>query len=216
MNKDFKKDYWDHNYSEPQTMDCIGNAKEHVNYIHAFFELEKVDISSIIDFGFGYGYLFQKLMKKFIPYKTMGIEPSKFAFDKARARKLRPVESTKLKLYNESLKDWCERKDNKQLRYDLGVCTSVLQYLSEEELKQCLPIIASRVKYLYLTVPTDKELDRQIEELEFDDKYALRRTRKFYREILAPHFTLISSKIWESKVYFDEDSTLFTDLIYRS
>lgn len=216
MNKEFSKDYWDKNYSEPHTMDCIGNAKEHVNYIAAFFELEKVDISSIVDFGFGYAYLFQKLMKKFIPYKAMGIEPSRYAFDKARARKLKPVESTKLQLINESLTQWCQRKREKQLRFDLGVCTSVFQYLSKEELEFCLPIMARRIKYLYLTVPTDKELDRQIEELEFDDKYALRRTRKFYREILAPHFTLISSKIWESKYYFDEDSTLFTDLIYRS
>ena len=76
--------------------------------------------------------------------------------------------------------------------------------------------MSQRVKYLYLTVPTDVELERQIEELDFHDQYALKRNSKFYREILSPHFTMISSKIWESKFYFNERTTHFTDLLYRS
>lgn len=215
-NSNFSKKYWDENYSQPNTMDCIGNAHEHVAYLWYFLKLEKVDVSSIIDFGFGYGYLFQKMLKKFIPYKACGIEPSKYAFDKARARKLQPVESTELKLYNESLEKWCERKNHSRLRFDLGICTSVFQYLDEETLKKCIPIMSQRVKYLYLTVPTDVELERQIEELDFHDQYALKRNSKFYREILSPHFTMISSKIWESKFYFNERTTHFTDLLYRS
>lgn len=212
----FSKEYWDKNYSQPSTMDCIGNAHEHVNYLYHFFKLEKVDVSSIIDLGFGYGYLFQKMMKKFIPYKACGIEPSKYAFDKARARKLKPVESTDLKLYNESLEKWCQRKSHARLRYDLGLCTSVMQYLDKNTLTTCVPILSERIKYLYLTVPTDIELERQVEELQFDDQYAQKRSSKFYREILSPHFTMISSKIWESKFYFDERTTHFTDLLYRS
>ena len=58
----FDRKYWEENYSQPFTMDGIGNAKEHAKYLKAFFELEQVDISSIADFGFGYGYLFQKTM----------------------------------------------------------------------------------------------------------------------------------------------------------
>lgn len=214
--KSFDQKYWQENYSQPNTMDGIGNAHEHVNYLYHFFKLEKVDVSSIIDFGFGYGYLFQKMMKKFIPYKACGIEPSKFAYDKARARKLKPVESTDLKLYNETLEKWCERKSGTRNRFDLGICTSVLQYMDERSLKKCIPIMSQRVKYLYLSVPTDIELERQVEELDFDDQYALKRTSKFYKEILTPHFTMISSKIWESKYYFNERTTHFTDLLYRS
>lgn len=41
----FDQDYWKLNYSQPTTMDCIGNAKEHANYLKYFFELEQVDIS---------------------------------------------------------------------------------------------------------------------------------------------------------------------------
>ena len=214
--KSFTKEYWDKNYSDPKSMDCIGNAKQHTKYLKSFFELELIDISSIVDFGFGYGYLFQQMMKEFIPYKACGIEPSKFAFDKARSRKLKPVDSTNLKLYNEDLFKWCNRADNKNTRFDLGICTSVFQYIEDERLNEIIPVMSRRVKYLYLTVPTDKELDRQIEDLDFKDEYAIRRSRAFYKKILSKHFTNISSKIWESKYYFDEEKTLFTDLLYRN
>lgn len=216
MKEAFKKDYWEKNYASPQTMDGIGNAKDHVRYLQAFLTLEQVDISSIIDFGFGYGYLFQKMLKAFLPYKACGIEPSLYAFAKACRRKIKPVESMNLDLFNESLLEWCQREDSKKTRFDLGVCTSVFQYIDEEDLRVVVPIISKRVKYLYLTVPTDTELERQVEELDFNDNYALRRSKKFYRNILGESFTNISSKVWESKVYFNKKSTLFTDLLYRS
>jgi hypothetical protein len=75
--------------------------------------------------------------------------------------------------------------------------------------------MAQKVKYLYLTVPTDKELNAQIEDLEFHDTYAIRRSRSAYQRLLKKHFTFISSRILESKVHFDESTTSFTDLLYR-
>lgn len=212
----FTKEYWDQNYAKPETMDCIGNARQHCRYLKAFFELELIDVSSIIDLGFGYGYLFQRMLKTFLPYRACGIEPSKYAFDKARRRKLQPVESTKLTLFNESIQQWCDRPNNRNTRFDLGLCTSILQYIPDEELPAILHTISQRVKYLYLTVPTDKELDHQIENLNFDDTYALRRSREWYQDILGKSFTNISSKVWESKYYFNEETTLFSDLLYRS
>ncbi|MEX0798479.1 MAG: class I SAM-dependent methyltransferase [Bacteriovoracaceae bacterium] len=211
----FEKDYWEQNYSQPFTMDCIGNAKEHVKYMKAFFELEKVDISSVADFGFGYGYLFQKTLKAFLPYKALGVEPSRHAYLKAQKRKLKPVESTRLKLVNDTLESWCRQKDHQKHNYDLGICSSVFQYLEEEALEFVVKKLSKRIKYLYLTVPTDKELERQVEELSFDDKFALRRSSDFYKNILGKGFTNISSRIWESKFHFNEDTTLFTDLLYR-
>lgn len=216
LTKGFDKQYWDTNYSEPDTMDCIGNAKDHAKYLKSFFELEMVDVSSVIDLGFGYGYLFQKVLKEFIPYKAMGIEPSEYAFLKASKRKIKPVDSTKLDLYQEDLITWCNRKDSKKLNFDLGLCTSVFQYIKTEDLELIVEKLSTRIKYLYLSVPTDVELKRQVEELEFDDKYAIKRSRSLYRKILSKHYTNISSKLWESKVYFNEESTQFTDLLYRS
>ncbi len=214
--KTFEKEYWDYNYSSPKTMDGIGNANDHAKYLKSFFDLELIDISSIVDLGFGYGYLFQKMLKTFIPYKACGIEPSLYAYNKARARKLKPVDSTKLDLYNESIQQWCKRADTNKQRFDLALCNSVFQYIEKKDLEEIVAILSKRVKYLYLTVPTDIELERQVDELDFNDTYAIRRSRKFYRNILTKHFTNISSKLWESKYYFDEKSSLFTDLLYRS
>ncbi|WPU65816.1 class I SAM-dependent methyltransferase [Peredibacter starrii] len=210
----FDKTYWDKNYSDPMSMDGIGNAKEHTIYLESFLLIEHVDISTIVDLGFGYGHLFREMLKAFKPYRAVGIEPSPFAFKKAKPDKLRPVPSTKLELFEEDLLTWTrtKRKDNK---FDLGICTSVFQYLTDKELKEVIPVLAKRVKYLYLTVPTNVELGRQISELEFKDEYAIHRSREKYQKLLKPHFTFISSRVLESKHYFDEESTSFTDLLYR-
>lgn len=210
----FDKTYWEKNYSDPMSMDGIGNAKEHTRYLKSFLSVEHVEITSVIDLGFGYGHLFREMLKAFIPYKAVGIEPSSYAFKKAKPDKLRPVDSTDLKLYEEDLVTWCrtERKNN---IFDLGICTSVFQYLTDQELKEIIPIISQRVRYLYLTVPTDVELGRQVSELDFKDEYAIHRTREKYQRLLRPHFTFLSSRILESKHFFDEESTLFTDLLFR-
>src|SRR5690606_15660405 len=201
----FDKTYWDKNYSDPMSMDGVGNAKEHVKYLTSFFAIEHVDVSSVVDLGFGYAHLFREMLKAFKPYKAVGIEPSPYVFQKARPDKIRPVASTSLKLYQEDLVTWCAR-DEKDNKFDLGICTSVLQYLSDKELKKVLPVIAQRVKFLYLTAPTDVELGRQVEELDFKDEYAIHRTREQYQKLLRPHFTFISSRILESKHYFDEET----------
>ena len=212
----FTKEYWEENYSEPMTMDCIGNAKEHAKYLYAYFDVEKVDVSSIVDLGFGLGHLFKKMLKTFMPYKAYGIEPSSYAFDLASAKRLYPLcDTMKLTLKSESLQQWCERKTTSKLRFDLGLCTSVFQYLSEEDLTKIIPILSDRVKYLYLTVPTDVELKRQVSELDFVDRFALARSREFYFDVMRDFFTHVSSRVWESKTYFDEDTTLMSDLLYR-
>lgn len=210
----FDKKYWDANYSDPMSMDGIGNAKDHVRYLQSFLAIEHVDISSVVDLGFGYGHLFREVLKAFKPYKAVGIEPSSYIFKKAKPDKLRPVPSTKLELFEEDLKTWCKtkRKDN---QFDLGICTSVFQYISDKDLKELIPVLAKRIKYLYLTVPTNIELGRQVSELEFKDEYAIHRTKEKYQKLLKPHFTFISSRVLESKHHFDENNTSFSDLLYR-
>lgn len=210
----FDKTYWDKNYSDPMSMDGIGNAKDHVRYLQSFLALEHVDVSSIVDLGFGYGHLFREMLRAFKPHTAIGIEPSPFAFKKVKIDKLRPVPSTDLKLLEEDLITWCRTK-RKGNNFDLGICTSVFQYIQDKDLKEILPILATRIKYLYLTVPTNVELGRQVSELEFKDEYAIHRTREQYQKLLRPHFTFISARVLESKHYFDEETTPFTDLLYR-
>lgn len=211
----FDKSYWDKNYSDPMSMDGIGNAKDHVRYLESFFNVEHVDISTVIDLGFGYGHLFREMLKAFKPHMARGIEPSPYAFKKVKLDKLRPVPSTDLKLYEEDLITWCKSNRKNETKFDLGICTSVFQYLTDKDLKVIIPILAKRVKYLYLTVPTDLELKRQIEELDFKDEYAIHRSREKYQKLLRPHFTFVSSRVLESKSYFDDESTHFTDLLFR-
>lgn len=213
MNK-FDEKYWKANYSDPESMDGIGNAKEHAKYLYSYLTIEHVDISSIIDLGFGYGHLFKEMLRTFKPYRAVGIEPSPFAFKKISPSKLKPVSSTQLDLFEEDLVTWCQKK-RKDNEFDLGICTSVFQYIPDKDLRKILPILAKRIKYLYLTVPTDIELSRQISELEFKDEYAIHRTRAKYQKLLKPHFTFISSRILESRYHFNEKTTSFTDLLYR-
>jgi hypothetical protein len=210
----FDKTYWDKNYSDPMSMDGIGNAKDHVCYLKSFLAVEHVDVSSIVDLGFGYAHLFREMLKAFIPHTALGIEPSGYAFKKVKIDKLRPVESTRLSLIQTDMMSWC-RGSFKKKPFDLGICTSVFQYLTDKELKECLPILSQRIKYLYLTVPTDEELKRQILELDFKDTYALHRTRKKYQKIIQPHFTFVSSRVLESKFFFNEKTSPLTDLLFR-
>lgn len=211
----FDKTYWDKNYSDPMSMDGIGNAKDHVKYLESFLAIEHVDISTLVDLGFGYGHLFREMLKTFKPYRAVGIEPSPYAFNKAKSDKWRPVLSTELNLYPEDLVTWC-RTERKKNTFDLGICTSVFQYISDKDLKEILPVLAKRIRYLYLTVPTDVELGRQVSELEFKDEYAIHRSREKYQKLLKPHFTIVSSRVLESKHFFNDESTSFTDLLYRN
>ncbi len=210
----FDKTYWDKNYSEPETMDGIGNAKAHVKYLKSMLDVEYVDISSIVDLGFGYGFLFKEMLKAFVPHTAEGIEPSEYAFTRAKRLKLSPATSTKLTLKQMDLLTWCREK-NKSAPFDLAICTSVFQYLTDKELKEILPILSKRVKFIYLTVPTDSEFKRQVDDLDFKDEYAIHRSREKYQKLLRPYFTFISSRFLESKHFFDEETTPFTDHLYR-
>ena len=40
----FTKDYWASNYSDPESMDCIGNVKEHFAYLYSLFNLSIFNI----------------------------------------------------------------------------------------------------------------------------------------------------------------------------
>jgi hypothetical protein len=211
----FSGDYWSKNYSEPESMDGLANAKEHAAYIKSFFELELVDISSVIDFGFGYGNLFEETIKVFMPYRATGIEPSKYVFDLFKNRYQVPVNSMKLMLKNTDLVSWINKRTERSKFFDLGICTSVFQYLTDEEIDIVLPRLSESVKYMYFSVPTDIELERQVSELDFYDEYAIRRSKEFYREKLSPFFKVIGSRFLESKKHFDEETTSFTDYLFR-
>jgi len=211
----FSSEYWEVNYADPEEMDNIVNAREHAAYMKAIFALEAIDISSVIDLGFGLGILFEEVLKTFIPYRARGIEPSKHIFDLVMKRDLRPTESTRLVMENTDLVSWAKKDSKRDKIFDLGICTSVLQYLSDEEIEFVMPLMAARMRYLYLSVPTDLELKKQIEDVNFKDEYAIHRPREKYLQFIRPHFTFISSRLLESKIHYDEETSSFNDLLFR-
>lgn len=212
----FTHQYWNENYDAPETMDGIYNATRQAAAIKAQFDAEYVEIGSLIDFGFGLGYLFRAMIKAFIPHTVVGIEPSPYAFDLLRSRRLIDVTTTEVTLLPTDLFTWCHHVEPMEVEpFDLGICTSVFQYLSDPELAAVVPVLARRVKYLYLTVPTDEELAYQSRELDLDDRYAFSRTREEYRNLLRNHFAIISNRLLESKVHFDVETSSFNDLLFR-
>ncbi len=211
----FSKEYWEENYKEPDSMDGIGNLDQHLEYLKNLFAIEYIDLSSVIDLGFGLGHFLDAFTKKFRPYKVMGIEPSHTPFVSFDKSCLQQVKSTKVKLEQLDLVSWAKKEYPGWDRFDLGICTSVFQYLSNKEIEYVLPILAKRVKYLYFSVPTDLELDRQREEIDFFDRYAIRRSREEYFKMISPHFTFVAARVLESRAFFTEKSSSFTDLLFR-
>lgn len=204
--KDLGIEYWRTQYSDPKTIDGIGNARDHSRYLASFFNLEGFEVESMVDLGFGTGHLFKEMLRTFRPNRAAGIEPSEHVF--------RCFKHATARVRQTDLLTWClDPKEEKT--YDLGLCTSMLQYLDAGELLRALPVVARRVRYLYLTVPTDVEYERQGREQNFADPYAHVRSRIWYQRLLRPHFTFLSTRVLESKHHYDEQSTPFNDLLFR-
>ncbi|MBL7665076.1 MAG: class I SAM-dependent methyltransferase [Bacteriovoracaceae bacterium] len=208
----FRKDYWRENYSDIQTMDGIYNAKEHAEYVHSLLALHEFSIKSMVDIGFGYGYLLNEFIKKFKLQKVLGIEPSEHAYKYATQKVLKKLPK-KVKLENLSIAEWCVTNDD--IVYDFGICNSVFQYLKDEEVAKVVPYLAQKIKHLYFTVPTDREYERILKNFDFHDRFAIQRPKEFYWEILAPHFTVVSNRFLESKVHFTEEDSPFSEFFYR-
>lgn len=209
----FSKNYWEKNYQDLDEMDGVSNSLEHAKYAKSFFDVEGVSISSIVDLGFGLGHMMKSFHKVFLPYKCFGIEPSSFAYDKVINQKWHINKEIKFK--NISLLEWSKLKGKEAKFLDLAICTSVFQYIKEDELEVILVELSKRVKYLYFSVPTKTEFLRQRDELDFVDEWAIHRSKSWYLKKLRPHFSIVSSRILESKVHFDAGNTKLTDLLFR-
>jgi len=214
----FKKTYWNKNYSEPMEMDNIGNAYEHAQYLKSLFHLEEVAINSIMDFGFGLGHLSLAMGEIFRPRFFYGIEPSLFAYREslkmfAASSKLYVFKPEQFKQMD--LATWAKKSKAKDPVMDLGLCTSVFQYLQDEEIPGIVEAMALKVRYLYFSVPTINEFKRQKEEYDFFDEYAIHRPCDFYRTEMLKHFTIVGNRLLESKVHHNFSTSPFREEFYR-
>lgn len=197
-------------------MDGVFNAVHHARYIRAAFEVLGSAPESVIDFGFGTGHLLAAVGKELAAYRVSGIEPSPVMFGEGSRRVTEAVAPLKrLALEQVDLASWCARPDHAKRRFELGLCTSVLQYLTDEELEAVIPVLAERVKWLYFTVPTTTELRWMREDDDFVDRWAIERTREDWRAWVRPHFEVVGLRLLESRSRVELDRTPFTDHLYR-
>lgn len=208
----FGQDYWDRLYHTPGHVDGCGNAAEHAAYLRALFYLEMAHVDSIADFGFGLGRMLVAMTHAFKPSRVLGIEPSTVAFAQFDANELHVGQH---QLRNTDLLSWCQQSPDAFTFFDLGICSSVLQYLSDDELSDVIPVLAHRLKWLYLTVPTTDEYTKMDQQSGFHDPYAIARSVDHYRQLLAPHFEFVSSRLLESRRLGGLQASPFTEAVFR-
>ena len=211
----FDEQYWTALFSNPEQMECVGNADRHAAYLHAALAVELVSVRTIVGSGVGLGNLFAEVLERFKPQKALAIEPSAWAWSRLDTESLKPTRSINLRVLKQDLLTWCQRETPGWERFDLGLCTSVFQYLSDVEIDRVLPVLAERIGHLYFTVPTDRELQLQVEECSLRDRWAISRSAEWYRQRLEPHFAFVSGRLLQSRVVYDWRSSPFTDLLYR-
>lgn len=214
----FDEKYWRENYSDPDEMDGLANATEHLQYLYCLFELENIKVKKIADFGFGLGKLLEEACRIFVPTKVFALEPSQYAFDHVRSQDWTKTWQNELTWSQNNLLQWCEAQQGKKFKrpnFDLGICFSVMQYIEDEELKFVSHILAKSCHYLYASMPTKTELKRQRSEFDFDDRYAIRRSRKKYLEILSEDWTIVGLRLLESKHHESYESSPFSDHLFR-
>ncbi|MCB9664517.1 MAG: hypothetical protein H6732_10400 [Alphaproteobacteria bacterium] len=210
----FDDAFWQQVYGRPETMDGLVNARAHAACIASAFEVALQPLDSVIDLGFGLGHMLQAVLEAVRPRRAFGIEPSPSAFASVQGRRLAPAE-TRLSLERLDLVGWCRRPTHPRHEVDLGVCASVLQYLEDEEVVEVVPVLAQRLRWLYLTVPTDAEYLQQAEDEHFVDPWAIHRPRAFYVDLLRPWFDVVGTRLLESRVRVERWQSPFTDDLYR-
>ena len=89
------------------------------------------------------------------------------------------------------------------------------EYLSDDEILLVSEELAHANKIIYFSVPTDNELKKQREEVEFTDRFAIRRSREKYIELMSKHFTFVGNRFLESKIHYNEETTAFSELLFR-
>lgn len=186
-------------------IDGIDNAKEHARYLKSILDLGEVFVESIGDFGFGKGILLREIVKEFKPKRIIAIDPSKEANDKLKEQTW--IQKYSYKIEQTTLENFKESKIKKPL--DLGICNSIFQYISNDDVTPAFEKLARLCKYVYFSVPTKVDYAYMKSELDFIDPYAHVRDKKFYIKAMSPYFTIVSHNLLESKIHIKESGFLY-------
>ena len=201
----FDKKYWSEIYGDGHDVDGTFNARQHAAYIRSLFRLMDINVHSLGDFGFGKGQLLKAIANALEPDRIIAIDPSEEMVNGLRDAAW--IKNYEIAISHSSL-------ENIQLRYlrkeplDLLILNSVLQYVAMPG--PIMEKLAKITRYIYFSVPTANDYKRMKKELGFEDPYAYKRTRGFYRKIISPGFRFVSWNLVESR-HFQES---FEDEIF--
>lgn len=163
----------------------IGSLATAVHNMCAWWD---VGISSVLDVGAGLGYWRDWYASNYRRVKVRSIDVSEHACAK----------------YHHELRDISTWQPSHG--FDLVICQSVLQYLSNARAEAAIEHLAAATKLvMYLEVPTSSDLKFVVDRQSTDfDIYA--RSGEWYRKRLIKHFVHAGAGLWIAKA---SDITLY-------
>ncbi|MBE7413402.1 MAG: class I SAM-dependent methyltransferase [Leptospiraceae bacterium] len=208
--KQFDVKYWSEIYGSGEDVDGTFNAKEHALYLKSILKLFDIPVRSLADFGFGKGFLLQRMIQAFQPGRVFALDTSKEMVERLKNSKW--IHTTNIAVNCGTIQS-INTEIMKYAPYDLGIFNSVLQYIKNEDIEIVLEKISKITKYLYFSVPTKNDYTRMKKEIYFEDPYAFARTKNFYMKKISKFFTIVSYNLLESKVNISDSN--FNDEIFR-
>ncbi len=200
MKNQFEEEYFNEVFTN-FLIDGDYNAKFHINYILAYFELFEFKIKSILEIGFGNGNMLEEISKKAKLDRIIANEISELKTKELLKKRF--IQKQNIAIINQNFLD-IETKYLEQLPVDLCICNSVLQYIEEEKLDSFLNKISRISKYVYLTIPTKKDFQNLKIRLNFEDKYAFQREKVLYKNFIQKYFRTIGTNLLESKFLIND------------
>ena len=196
FNNQFEETYWSEIYF-PYKIDGEFNSNKHIEYIYSFFKLHNYQIRNIIDIGFGNGKLLKETITKIKPNKVIAIDISNLKTNELLKKKW--LRNTNFAVYNIDFLTF-DTSNFEKKPFDLSICNSVLQYIkSIEDLELCFIKLSKISKYVYMSIPTDKDYTLMKSKLNFTDRFAFQRTKDLYLHLIKKYFRIISYNILENK-----------------
>lgn len=204
-----EKKYFEQIYSKDSLIDGDYNAKGHAKYLYQLLSLLEVEVSSLVDFGFGKANLLYECLKLFKPAKVEALDSSKYIYDQVSKKSW--IKEWGVGLHNTEIQNY----KPPQKAFDLALCNSVLQYVPDHLLEECVERMSYCTRYLYLHVPTREDYSRLRKDVDFVDTWAIARGDQLYRDLLSKYFVKVSWGLMESKNNVEKDCSAFFDSLYR-
>ncbi|MCC6276084.1 MAG: class I SAM-dependent methyltransferase [Leptospiraceae bacterium] len=208
--KSFDSKYWSEIYGSGEDVDGTFNAKEHALYLKSLFGLFGISVRSLADFGFGKGFLLQRMIQAFQPGRVFALDASFDMVDRLKNSKW--IYTSNIAVASGTIQT-LNIEIMKSAPFDLGICNSVLQYIPDNDLDDALEKMSRITRYLYFSVPTKADYTRMKKEIFFEDPYAFSRPKRFYMKKISRYFTVVSYNLLESKVNVHDSRV--SDEIFR-